>query len=74
MQLQTPSTPSLLGAEKGHMEPSSGAIPFLLSGEKLPLLASQVALIGSWPRFGKNKLVFLGSTAKTREGVELGSC
>lgn len=56
------------------MEPcgTNGATPFLLSGENLPLLASQVAFIGSWPRFGKNKLVFLGSIAKTREGVELG--
>lgn len=68
MQFQTPSTPRLPGGEKGHMGPSHGAIPFLLSGEKLPLLAS---LIGSWPGFGKIKLVFLGYIAKTREGVEL---
>lgn len=72
MQLQSPSVPSLPGGENGHVDPSHGAIPFLLTGEKLPLLALQVALIGSWPKFGKNKLVFLGSIAKTREGVELG--
>lgn len=47
MQLQTPSTPSSPGGAKGHMGSSHGAIPFLLSGEKLPLLASQVALTGS---------------------------
>lgn len=70
MQLQSPSTPSLPGGEKGHVEPSHGAIPFLLSGEKLSLLALQVAFIGSWSKFGKNKLVFLGFIAKTREGVE----
>lgn len=69
MQLQTPSTPCLRGGEKGHRGPSRGVIPFLLSGEKLPLLAS---LIDTWPRFGKINLVFLGSIAKRREGVELG--
>lgn len=68
MQLQTPSTPCLPGGEKGHRGPSHGAIPFLLSGEKLPLLAS---FIGSWPKFGKIKLVFFGYIAKRREGVEL---
>lgn len=55
------------------MDPSHGAILFLLTGEKLPLLALQVALIGHGLNLAKINLFSLDLLLREEKEWSLGS-